>query len=111
MQAVWRFLPELDAVGQHPEAAPAPRAGNTGPAGVAPQLVLDLHSQDRPAGHDAALVRGGRAEADSRGARVPVPVRFSEAGPFWEAEAEDQDYLQHYTDGNNQFSPYRSAAR
>ena len=81
------------------------------PAGVAQRLVLDLHSQDRPAGHDAALVRGGRAEADSRGARVPVPVRFSEAGPFWEAEAEDQDYLQHYTDGNNQFSPYRSAAR
>jgi peptide methionine sulfoxide reductase MsrA len=27
------------------------------------------------------------------------------AGPFWEAEAEDQDYLQHYPDGKNQFSP------
>ncbi len=25
--------------------------------------------------------------------------------PFWEAEAEDQDYLQHYPDGKNQFSP------
>ncbi len=25
------------------------------------------------------------------------------ADPFWEAEAEDQDYLQRYTDGNNQF--------
>jgi peptide methionine sulfoxide reductase MsrA len=28
-----------------------------------------------------------------------------ECGPFWEAEAEDQDYLQHYPDGKNQFSP------
>ena len=28
-----------------------------------------------------------------------------------EAVAEDQDYLQHYADGSNQFSPYRSAAR
>jgi peptide methionine sulfoxide reductase MsrA len=25
--------------------------------------------------------------------------------PFWEAEAEDQEYLQHYPDGKNQFSP------
>jgi peptide-methionine (S)-S-oxide reductase len=40
-----------------------------------------------------------------------VMTRISAAGPFWEAEAEDQDYLQGYTDGNNQFSPYRSAAR
>jgi len=38
-------------------------------------------------------------------------TKISAAGRFWEAEAEDQDYLQHYTDGNNQFSPYRSAAR
>ena len=36
---------------------------------------------------------------------------FSQAGPFWAAEAEDQDYLQRYRDGNNQFSPYRSPAR
>ena len=40
-----------------------------------------------------------------------VVTKISAAGRFWEAEAEDQDYLQHYTDGNNQFSPYRSAAR
>jgi peptide-methionine (S)-S-oxide reductase len=40
-----------------------------------------------------------------------VATKISEAGPFWAAEAEDQDYLRRYTDGNNQFSPYRSAAR
>jgi peptide-methionine (S)-S-oxide reductase len=39
-----------------------------------------------------------------------VATKIIEAGPFWAAEAEDQDYLQHYTDGNNQLSPYRSAA-
>jgi hypothetical protein len=33
------------------------------------------------------------------------------AGRFWEAEPEDQDYFQRYTDGSNQFSPYRTAAR
>jgi hypothetical protein len=40
-------------------------------------------------------------------------TKISEAGPFREAEAEaeDQDYLQRYADGNNQLSPYRSAAR
>jgi peptide-methionine (S)-S-oxide reductase len=42
------------------------------------------------------------------GAKVVTKIR--EAGRFWEAEAGDQDYLQHYTDGSNQFSPYRSAA-
>jgi peptide-methionine (S)-S-oxide reductase len=40
-----------------------------------------------------------------------VVTKISEAGPFWEAETEDQDYRHHYTDGDNQFSPYRSAAR
>jgi peptide-methionine (S)-S-oxide reductase len=40
-----------------------------------------------------------------------VATRISEAGRFWEAEAEDQDYLLRYTDGDNQFSPYRSVAR
>jgi methionine-S-sulfoxide reductase len=40
-----------------------------------------------------------------------VATKVSAAGRFWAAEAEDQDYLQRYTDGNNQFSPYRSAAR
>ena len=34
-----------------------------------------------------------------------VVTKISEAGPFWEAEAEDQDYLQHYPDGKNQFAP------
>jgi peptide-methionine (S)-S-oxide reductase len=40
-----------------------------------------------------------------------VMTKVSAAGPFWEAETGDQDYLQRYTDGSNQFSPYRSAAR
>ena len=38
-----------------------------------------------------------------------VMTKISHAVPFWEAEAEDQDYLQRYADGDNQFSPYRSA--
>jgi peptide-methionine (S)-S-oxide reductase len=37
-------------------------------------------------------------------------TKISQAGPFWAAQAEDQDYFQHYIDGNNQFSPYRSVA-
>ena len=40
-----------------------------------------------------------------------VVTKISQAGPFWAAKAEDQDYLQRYSDGNNQFSTYRSAAR
>ncbi|HEY7279862.1 MAG TPA: peptide-methionine (S)-S-oxide reductase [Trebonia sp.] len=38
-------------------------------------------------------------------------TKISEAGRFWAAEPEDQDYFQRYTDGRNQFSPYRTAAR
>jgi peptide-methionine (S)-S-oxide reductase len=34
-----------------------------------------------------------------------VVTKISEAGPFWAAEAEDQDYLQHYPDSKNLFSP------
>ena len=68
VQAVRRFLPELDAGWQHPEAAPALRTGHIGSAGVAAEYVLDLHFQDRPAGDDVALVRGCRAEADGGGA-------------------------------------------
>jgi peptide-methionine (S)-S-oxide reductase len=34
-----------------------------------------------------------------------VVTKISQAGPFWEAEDEDQNYLQHYPDGKNQFSP------
>ncbi|MGH3268149.1 MAG: peptide-methionine (S)-S-oxide reductase MsrA [Trebonia sp.] len=39
-----------------------------------------------------------------------VVTKISEARPFWEAEAEDQSYLQHYPEGSNQFSPKLSAA-
>jgi len=48
---------------------PAPRAGNNGSAGVAAQPTRNLHLQDRPAGDDAALAGGGRAEAG----RYPRP--------------------------------------
>ena len=34
-----------------------------------------------------------------------VVTKISEAGPFWEAEAEDQDYLRHYPESKNQFRP------
>jgi peptide-methionine (S)-S-oxide reductase len=34
-----------------------------------------------------------------------VVTKISPAGRFWEAEAEDQDYLRHYPDGKNQFRP------
>jgi peptide methionine sulfoxide reductase MsrA len=37
-----------------------------------------------------------------------VVTKISQAGPFWAAEAEDQDYLQRYSDANNQFSTNRS---
>jgi peptide-methionine (S)-S-oxide reductase len=34
-----------------------------------------------------------------------VVTKISQADHFWEAEAEDQHYLQHYPDGKNQFRP------
>jgi peptide-methionine (S)-S-oxide reductase len=34
-----------------------------------------------------------------------VVTEISEAGPFWEAEAEDQDYLHRYPDGHNFLRP------
>ena len=34
-----------------------------------------------------------------------LATRISEASRFWAADEEDQDYLQHYPDGKNQFSP------
>jgi peptide-methionine (S)-S-oxide reductase len=40
-----------------------------------------------------------------------VTTRISQAGQFWAAEAYDQDYFQRYTDGDNQFTPYRSTGR
>jgi peptide-methionine (S)-S-oxide reductase len=33
-----------------------------------------------------------------------VVTRVSQAAPFWEVPGEDQNYLQHYPDGKNQFS-------
>jgi peptide-methionine (S)-S-oxide reductase len=42
------------------------------------------------------------ADADASGLWPDkVVTKISEAGPFWAAEAEDQDYLQHYPDGKN----------
>jgi peptide methionine sulfoxide reductase MsrA len=31
-------------------------------------------------------------------------TKVSQAGPFWAAQAEDQDYLQEYPAGKNQFT-------
>src|ERR1700722_7560126 len=46
------------------------------------------------------------ADADASGLwRGQVVTKISEAGPFWEAGAEDQEYLQHYPGGKNQFRP------
>lgn len=51
------------------------------------------------------------ADADASGIwHRKVVTKISEAGPFWEAEVEDQNYLQHYPEGKNQFSPKPSAA-
>jgi len=49
------------------------------------------------------------ADADASGLwHGKVVTKISEAGPFWKAGAEDQNYLQRYPDGSNQFSPKRS---
>jgi peptide-methionine (S)-S-oxide reductase len=46
------------------------------------------------------------ADADASGMWPgKVVTTISEAGPFWEAEADDQDYLRHYPNGKNQFNP------
>ena len=46
------------------------------------------------------------ADADASGIwSGKVVTKISEAGPFWEAEAVDQNYLQHYPRGKNLFSP------
>jgi peptide-methionine (S)-S-oxide reductase len=46
------------------------------------------------------------ADADGSGMWPgKVVTKLSEAGTFWEAEGEDQDYLQNYPGGKNQFSP------
>jgi hypothetical protein len=49
---------------------------------VAPLQVPDLGFRGRPAGGDAALVPGGRAEPDGGGAHAPVLVRFVRADPL-----------------------------
>ncbi len=47
-----------------------------------------------------------KADADASGIWPgKVVTKISEAGPFWAAEAEDQDYLRYYPDGKNLFSP------
>ena len=46
------------------------------------------------------------ADADTSGLWPgKVVTKISEAGPFWEAGPEDQNYLEHYPDGKNQFNP------
>jgi peptide-methionine (S)-S-oxide reductase len=46
------------------------------------------------------------ADADASGLWPgKIVTKINEAGPFWQAEAEDQDYLQHYPHGKNQFGP------
>jgi peptide-methionine (S)-S-oxide reductase len=52
------------------------------------------------------VAEGAIADAEAAG-QWPgkVVTKISEAGPFWEAEAEDQDYLHYYPNGKNQFSP------
>jgi peptide-methionine (S)-S-oxide reductase len=45
-------------------------------------------------------------DADASGLwHSKVVTKISGAGPFWQAGAEDQDYLHYYPDGKNQFSP------
>jgi peptide-methionine (S)-S-oxide reductase len=68
--------------------------------------IFYTSDEQRQAAEDAI------ADADASGIwHGRVVTKISQAGPFWEAEGEDQDYFQRYTDGNNQLSPYRSAAR
>ena len=46
------------------------------------------------------------ADADASGIwHGKVLTKISEAGPFWQAGAEDQDYLRDYPLGKNQFRP------
>lgn len=45
------------------------------------------------------------ADADASGMWPgKVVTKISEAGPFWAAKAEDQDYLHRYPDGEDQFN-------
>ncbi len=59
-----------------------------------------------PATSSAGSPRTLAADADASGLWPgKVVTKISAAGPFWEAEAEDQDYLEHYPGGKNQFRP------
>ena len=61
---------------------------------VAWQLCMRQAAEDTVADADASGLWPGQ-----------VVTKISEAGPFWEAGAEDQEYLQHYPGGKNQFRP------
>jgi peptide-methionine (S)-S-oxide reductase len=55
---------------------------------------------------DAQRLIAERTIADADAAEIwhgKVMTKISEAGPFWEAHADDQDYLERYPDGANQF--------
>jgi peptide-methionine (S)-S-oxide reductase len=52
------------------------------------------------------VAEGTIVDADASGLwHGKVVTKISEAGPFWEAGPEDQNYLEHYPDGKNQFNP------
>ena len=76
VKAVRGCLPELDAVGKHPEAAPALGTGEVSVGGVAELHVLHQILEGGLAGDDAALGRGGGVAAGSRRACTPVLVGF-----------------------------------
>lgn len=57
------------------------------------------------------VAEGTIADADASGLWPgKVVTKLSEAGPFWEAEAPDQDYIQRYPDGS-QFHAERQGRR
>jgi peptide-methionine (S)-S-oxide reductase len=56
------------------------------------QVAEDTHS-DADADADAAGIWTGK-----------IVTKISQAGPFWEAEPEDRDYLKHCPEGKNQSS-------
>jgi peptide-methionine (S)-S-oxide reductase len=85
------------------------------------EFFLQIHRPDLGEGHlgsdyrseifytsdDQRLIAEGTiAHADAAGVWPgKVVTKISRAGPFWAAEDDDQDYLRHYLDGKNQFSP------
>ena len=71
------------------------------------EVLTHLQASSASAGDEQRQVAEDTiADADASGLWPgEVVTKISEAGSFWEAEAEDQGYLQHYPDGKNQFSP------